>query len=233
MDVLDTEIIYDEYYEIKELLSDIENWKWMREHHSKGKFNNDVKTINEWLLEESYPEYRLVNTYEKHLTLTYKGDGVCRWHINDHHYTCNMSIWNIHHKFLEVNDLVHHINRVLNTETAKAPEYDIIIKNLQCQLEEVIEDVIIDFYTDILEEGVWYTLKDKRELWYKGKGYDTDKVTFTDFSETGKTCRITAYKDGEVVFDSKRYSVLTFSTSNYWWLEGQLTAYCKKLDTKK
>ncbi len=225
-------MIYDEYYEVKNLLTNIDNWIWMRDHQSKGKFNGDVLNLNEWL-EESYPDYRLLNTYQQQLTLAYKGDGVCTWYINEHNFRSTISVWANYNNFLEVNDVVYHINKVLNTESTGNPDYKGIIKSHQRDLETVIEGIITDFYGDIVEDGIWYTLKDKRDLWYKNKGYVTDKVTFTDFSSSGKTCRITAYKDGEVVFDSKRYSILTFFKSNYWWLEGQLQLHCKQLDTKK
>ncbi len=225
-------MITDNYYHIKHNLSELENWKWMRDHQEKSKFNADVKTINDWL-GKKYPDYTVKNTYDKNLTLLVNGDGVAKWQITDMFYNFTFRSYDGFSDPLEVNEITYYINKVLLSPLTKTPDYDKIIKDIRDNIKETISDTFTDFYLDMLGAGYWYNFEDRRLLWYKNKGYEIDKVTFTNFSESGKTCCITAYKDGEVLFTSKRYSLIVFSESNYHWLEGQLINHCRELDTKK
>ncbi len=226
------------YYKIQKLNDDIQGWTWMLDKSQKSNLNNVINEINRWLVDNFDEHYTFTNIYDDNYSLRKGQHTYARIRFNDMWVGLDSFISHSINNKIEVCRIINAIHQRLlehNFDYPEAKFYKQTIKDYREELDDHMKVVMHDYFFDMINKGEYIPLANHIEgnnIWYKNKKRETDRITFTDFSKTGKSCKVTLYFEGEVVCEMNRYSVRTFFESNFWWVEKEVLEYCNQLTDK-
>jgi hypothetical protein len=213
----------DTLLQIKQAYTEKQGWEWYSEKEKTSNLNAKINRLNDQLKGTGFT----VRNTNNSVSLCKGQCTFTHWHISEYNFYANCNYppklsYDKMKEWLEIEKKVtlEVFNNESNTNVGKQR-----VKELEQTINTLVDDITSDYYEYIIESE--YTPVSNNAVWYRNKGYQPNRVTFGNFSKTGKTATITLYFDDGNKIEMKRYSILTFFKSNYYWIQSEIKQQAK------